>query len=284
MKKGDTMKNKIVLWIMIFFIPIFVNTSPAYGMLAKFNDGDGKNVALDLVESTPENGANGVVLDAQIKLIFNKNVVNMTVKDNNSNCFLLLDANNQVVPIDVFFPDDQIEPDRKREIILKPKEVLTENMTYQVAIEPELQAKNGTSLDRSITFSFTTQVLLPEKIAPQPSEEIPVMTQESLPQPAEEVEKVEMSSPKQGNTVETPPIDNVKVDEIVKKSTEEENSPPKNSETNLDNQNIPTVSAVNVEDTEDATNNLMIYIWAIILVTIATIAFILMKKNNKRQP
>ncbi|MFZ5968340.1 MAG: Ig-like domain-containing protein [Bacillota bacterium] len=157
------MKNKLVLWIMLLFIFIFASMSPSYGTENKSIDSDGKNAVLDLVESVPKNAAKDVELDAQIKLLFNKNVVNQTVKENNAKCFLLLDADNQVVPIDVIFPDDQMEPDRKREIMIKPKEALRENTSYRVKISPKLQSKNGTSLEKSISFSFTTVALLPEE-------------------------------------------------------------------------------------------------------------------------
>ena len=58
------------------------------------DNGDGKAVGLALVNQIRKRRGD-VSLDTQIKLIFNKNVVNLTVKDNNSKCFKLLEANNE---------------------------------------------------------------------------------------------------------------------------------------------------------------------------------------------
>lgn len=174
------MNNKSKLLIMVLLICIFTNLTLVYGEEGQNNNGDGNSKALYLVKSIPENSTKDVELDAQIKLLFNKNVVNFSVKDNNSQCFSIVDANNQVIPIDIIFPDDQIEPDKKREITLITKESFKENMTYTVKISSKLMAKNGNSLDENISFSFTTLALSKDTIDPNSQEPPSLQSSEEI--------------------------------------------------------------------------------------------------------
>lgn len=148
------MKNKLLLSLLILFI--FISVVPTYGETAETQEQDGKSIAFQLVESTPTNLSKDVKLNTEIKLLFNKNVVNMTVKENNSKCIKLLDANNNVVAAELILLDDQIEPDRKREIIIKPINLLNENTTYKIEISSNLQAKNGSLLGNTVEIIFST--------------------------------------------------------------------------------------------------------------------------------
>lgn len=186
------MKNKFGLWILILFI--FMSIPFAYGEEASTEKKEGKSGAFDFVESTPGNSAKDVELDGQIMLLFNKNVVNFTVKDNNEKCFSIKDAENKEVPIDVIFADDQIEPDKKREIILRPKKPFDENTAYVIHISPTLKAKNGDSLDRDVAISFTTLSLQPKGDSPPPEEkpkDKPVVKDPEKPASTEPVQKQE---------------------------------------------------------------------------------------------
>jgi len=142
------MKNKSKVLISILLICIFTTSIFVYG--------EENSKALHLVETLPKHFSIDVPLDTEIKLLFNKNVVNFSVKENNSTCFSIVDENNEEILIDVIFPDDQIEPDRKREIFIKPKEAFKENTTYTVNISSNLMAKNGNSLGENIAITFTT--------------------------------------------------------------------------------------------------------------------------------
>ncbi len=148
------MKNKILLSIVILFI--FISVNPIYGETAETQEQDGKSIAFQLVESSPVNLSKDVKLNTEIKLLFNKNVVNMTVKENNSKCIKLLDENNNIVASELIFPDDQIEPDRKREIIIKPVNILNENTSYKIEISSNFQAKNGSLLGNTVLITFIT--------------------------------------------------------------------------------------------------------------------------------
>jgi len=117
--------------------------------------GGGRENPLALVSSNPSDGEKDVGLPVEIKLCFSKNVVHMTVRDNNRKCFLLYSADG-TVPVEVVMADDQIEPEKKREIVLKPLENLRNGTAYTVKVAPELQSKSGVFLGRQVEISFTT--------------------------------------------------------------------------------------------------------------------------------
>ncbi len=147
------MKNKFVLSVIIFIIVFSTITVSADDTVTNV---DGKTIGFQLEESLPQNNSVDVALDIEIKLLFNKNVVNMSIKENNAKCIKLLNSNGEIVSSELFFPDDQIEPERKREIIIKPSKPLNENETYKVEISSDMQAKNGTILGVPAFVSFTT--------------------------------------------------------------------------------------------------------------------------------
>lgn len=128
--------------------------------------GGGQDEALGLASSTPVNGAQKVPLDTRIKLVFNKNVVNMTVKENNLRCFSLY-AGNLSVPVEVQMADDQIYPELKREVNLVLRQKLEPSTVYTVVISKSLQAKNGMALGQDLRLRFSTAAA--EKVVPPPA-------------------------------------------------------------------------------------------------------------------
>lgn len=129
--------------------------------------GGGQGVPLGLASSSPAHGEQNVSTTPEINLIFNKNVVNMTVADNNKKCFSLYAADGQKVPLEVIMPDDQIQPELKRHIDLKPLQALEPGTTYTLKISPQLQAKNGTFLGTEAKVSFTTAGTRPQAEEPK---------------------------------------------------------------------------------------------------------------------
>lgn len=159
------MKNKILTTFIILIL--FILQVPAYGDTSN-QESDGKSIAFGLEQSMPSDSSKSVPLDAEIKLLFNKNVVNMSVKENNSNCIKLLDANNNIVPSELIFADDQIEPEKKREIILRPINNLAESTAYKVVISENMMAKNGSTLGSPLTILFTTLNTSPTSTTAEP--------------------------------------------------------------------------------------------------------------------
>lgn len=119
--------------------------------------GGGQGQPLELVSSSPADGQSDVVLSAEIKLTFNKNVVYMTVRDRNSKCLALYSQDGIEVPVDVVMADDQVESEKKRDIIIKPRQELQAGTKYTVKVAPQLEAKSGASLGKEVKISFTTE-------------------------------------------------------------------------------------------------------------------------------
>jgi len=120
--------------------------------------GQGTNagIALTLVSSSVADGAANVPLDPVIQLNFNKNVVNISVLDNNAQCFHLIDQSGAPVPIKLIFPDDQMQTTYKRNVFILPEANLQKNSQYELVVDSILRAKNGTGIDNAHTITFTT--------------------------------------------------------------------------------------------------------------------------------
>lgn len=139
----------VVLFCLFLTLPVLAEGGNGDG------SGGGKSVPLGLASSSPADGASNVAANTQIKLTFNKNVVNMSVKDNNVKCFALYN-NGQQVPINVIMADDQIQPEYRREVTIAPQQSLQPGSSYTLKISPELQAKSGAVLGQEAKVSFTT--------------------------------------------------------------------------------------------------------------------------------
>lgn len=147
--------RRLSLIFVMFVIVILLTALPA---LAGSGDGSGggQGVPLRLDSSSPYNGQTGVALPLVINMTFNKNVINMTVNDNNRNCFSLYTADGSKVPVEVIMADDQIEPEKKRDIALKPLQDLKPGAAYTVKVSSALQAKSGVSMENDLTITFIT--------------------------------------------------------------------------------------------------------------------------------
>ena len=150
------MSRKRILSILLILILI---TSLALSVFAEGGNGDGsgggKNVPLGLAESSIPDGSTNIPTNVTITLTFNKNVVNFTVKDNNMTCFSLSDSRGNNVPVSVLMGDDQVDPDIKRIVNIKPSS-LSEGETYALTISGRLTAKSGAVLGNDIILHFST--------------------------------------------------------------------------------------------------------------------------------
>jgi FtsP/CotA-like multicopper oxidase with cupredoxin domain len=118
--------------------------------------GGGTDIAFALVEANPQNGATGVNVSSSIWLLFNKNVVNVAVRDINKANIILRDLDGDRVSAAVTMKDDQIEPEYRREIVVVPSDPLDPGTTYKLTIGSAMQAKNGDTLGTTYTVTFTT--------------------------------------------------------------------------------------------------------------------------------
>ncbi|MBT3319735.1 MAG: hypothetical protein HN948_07535 [Clostridia bacterium] len=111
--------------------------------------------AVALEASSVADGQSDVLVDVVIVLEFSNNVVNAAVAQNNASS-IALRSGGQGVPVYIEMADDQIEPEMKRTIIVRPAEILEEGASYKLIISGALSGKNGNTLGQDITISFTT--------------------------------------------------------------------------------------------------------------------------------
>jgi hypothetical protein len=180
-------KAKVLLFIL--FLSSFFIGQIAYA--EGDGTGGGKSEALMLNSSSINDGATGVSLKPEIKLTFSKNIVNMTVYENNMKCFSLQTANGTSIPIDVILADDQIEFEKRNDAIITPKANLAQGTTYSVVISPSLMSKSGVTTGKVIKITFTTG-----GVQSVPTPNVPV----------KETPKSESAAPKVETTTKTEPV------------------------------------------------------------------------------
>lgn len=117
--------------------------------------GGGSEEPLTLSSSNPADGQKDVAVGTSIKLVFSKNVTNMSVKENNQKCFSL-SAGSEIVPVKVVIADDQVEPEKKETIEIVPESQLKAGTSYKLKISGDLKAKSGAALGKETTVAFTT--------------------------------------------------------------------------------------------------------------------------------
>ncbi|MCL2816938.1 MAG: Ig-like domain-containing protein [Clostridiales bacterium] len=118
--------------------------------------GGGNNNPLTLENSTVRNGDTNVPLDQEFTFEFARNVIAFALRENNTNCFSLRDAEGNAVPIKIIMADEQLESHLRNFISLEPEVALLPGKTYTITISKELTANNGNTLGSDITITFTT--------------------------------------------------------------------------------------------------------------------------------
>lgn len=146
---------------------------------ASAEDGAGQSQPLALTSSSVADGAANVAVDTAIRLDFTKNVVNLTVKDNNMTCFSVTDSAGGAVPIVVSMGDDQVDREVRNTIYVSPAGTWPAGETLTLTISGNLMAKNGNSMGTAHTLRFTTAGAAP---APSPTA-VPTPTPKPTPKP-----------------------------------------------------------------------------------------------------
>ena len=118
--------------------------------------GDNKGIPVELAASSVVNGQSGVSITEAITLTFSKNVINASVAETNKAHFALADANGNTVPIEVVMADDQLEPVKKREVVIKPLQALQAGAQYTLTISKGVQSKSGDTTQDDIAITFRT--------------------------------------------------------------------------------------------------------------------------------
>ena len=135
---------------------VFAQGGSGTGGGAGNGTGSNADIALTIVSSSIKSGDTNVPLNPTVDLQFNKNVVNVAVKSNNSKCFHLVDSKESPVTIKIIFPDDQLRQDYREHIFITPEQRLAPDSKYTLYIDQTLQAKNTKPMDDTKRIVFTT--------------------------------------------------------------------------------------------------------------------------------
>lgn len=150
------MKEKVFGIIGVALMLLAGFTFPGNALAAaEEGSGGGADEPLTIVTATIADGQKDVPQNQEIIFEFSKNVVNLTVKENNQKCFTVTDQSGQPVGFTMVMADDQIERDKRNFIGITVNEGIQAGETYTIAISKNLMAKNGQSLDRDYRYGFT---------------------------------------------------------------------------------------------------------------------------------
>jgi hypothetical protein len=117
--------------------------------------GGGKSEPLALVNVQPADQSREIPLNQAFTLTFNKNVVYLLVRTNNQAAITLW-ADGQPVPIAIDMADDQLEFEKRNDIIVRPLNPLQAKTAYILKIDTTLVAKSGAHLTGPLTLHFYT--------------------------------------------------------------------------------------------------------------------------------
>lgn len=115
--------------------------------------GGGNNQPLSVESASVEDGGN-ISPEDGITLVFSKNVVNASVADTNKTLFTVMDNAGNSIPVEVVLADDQVEPDKKNDVVIRFPEGL-EDGTYILTAQAGITAKSGDVLSEDYTLNFT---------------------------------------------------------------------------------------------------------------------------------
>lgn len=146
-------KRKIFLLCLCLIFVLIPIIQPTFAD----EESEGKrNNPLVLISSNPIDGAKNVPVQTEIILNFSKNIAHMTVRDKNIKCFSLVNAKSESVQTNIVIADNQIEPEKRRDVYLRPLNDLEPGMTYTVIVDPSFQSKSEVKLNGELKINFTT--------------------------------------------------------------------------------------------------------------------------------
>jgi hypothetical protein len=122
---------------------------------AETGSGVEQKTPLVIFSSSIENGEKDVEVDREIKLVFSENISSLSIKENNLTCFVMTDSKGLEIPFELILFDDQLEPEKWNNVILKPRS-LRAGKRYTITVRKGLMAQNGTSLESDISIRFST--------------------------------------------------------------------------------------------------------------------------------
>lgn len=252
----------------IFIIVMFMLAAGAGFALAGDGSGDGsggnqKN-PLVIESSFPADGASNVADLESIKVVFSKNIAYMTVRDNNIKCVSLW-SGSESIPCEIIIADDQIEREKRNDIIIKPLQPLEKGKTYRVEFAPELQSKSGVSLGEKAAITFT---MAGENSAPQSEE--PVLK--------ETTDAAEATADQEAMTFDTDTESDALTEETDDAVTDDD---PAEIESTSDFEAAEPALADVEEDGADSSQSQSNWLWAGLVLVILIAAGFIYSKNKK---
>ena len=127
--------------------------------------GGGKTEALTVESASVEDGAVLAPEDA-ITLVFTKNVVNSSVKETNLPLFTVTDDSGAAVEITVTMADDQIEPDKKNDVVIAPADTWADG-AYTLTAQAGITSKSGDVMEQDYTLTFSVAGAADDAAAPE---------------------------------------------------------------------------------------------------------------------
>jgi hypothetical protein len=118
---------------------------------------------LNFIRSVPRNGAVNVSPSRKtMLLVFDKNVVNDSVWDNNRNQIRLFRGKIRV-SIRVKRIPDTVDFSKRRNIYVTPVRRLRSLASYRLVVLPNLRSKAGETLGKTVTIRFKNGSMAPEE-------------------------------------------------------------------------------------------------------------------------
>lgn len=149
------MKKIMTLFMAIMMVLIPVNVFAAGGGNGGGNgsgNGGGKEEGL-FVESASIEDGESLGSDESITLVFSKNVVNAEVAEANMALFQVQDSKGTEVEIEVGMADDQVEPDKKNDVVIGFPQGLSDG-DYTLTAKSGITSKSGVVMEKDYTLSF----------------------------------------------------------------------------------------------------------------------------------
>ena len=100
-----------------------------------------KNEGVFVEPASTENGGT-LVADGAIPLVFSKNVANSKVAEGNRALFRVVGGNQSEVTIEIVMADDQVEPDKKNDVVIQFPQGLADG-TYTLTAQKGVTSKSG---------------------------------------------------------------------------------------------------------------------------------------------
>ncbi|SFH10055.1 Ig-like domain-containing protein [Desulfotomaculum arcticum] len=113
-------------------------------------------LSLTLDGSNIVSGNENIPVNTDIKLTFSNNVITNAVRKHNLQCFSLESSKKQPVEIDVIMAEPNDNSEKKKEIIIHPRQGLHSNTAYILTISESLQGGNQKLLGTDKIITFTT--------------------------------------------------------------------------------------------------------------------------------